>query len=181
MSFDIVTEHCCQVCILSMMFCRSDCRLCAWLVIAQSRKLNSMRWFDFTPTGQHGWKMIWKVFFTFDFRTNQHNSVLPTFPVPNWSEMCGTVDILTVLLLSPTWQNFDKQRETSSLFGNVFPNAAPMCGPWVTVGCLHKGPVIPLLIPFALFLLLTSVKRHPPYPITCCQWFGFVLAMCILA
>ena len=26
-SFDIVTEHCCQVRILSMMFCRSDCRL----------------------------------------------------------------------------------------------------------------------------------------------------------
>ena len=50
-------------------------------------------------------------------------------------------------------------------FGNVFPNAAPMCGPWVTVGCLHKGPVIqrctcPHLIPFAPFLLLTSVKRH---------------------
>ena len=26
-SSDIVTEHCCQVCVLSMMFCRSDCRL----------------------------------------------------------------------------------------------------------------------------------------------------------
>ena len=60
-------KHCCKICVLSMMFCRSDCRLCAWLVIAQSRKLNSMWWFDFTPTGQHGWKMIWKVFFTFDF------------------------------------------------------------------------------------------------------------------
>ena len=76
-------------------------------------------------------------------------------------------------------------RMTSLLLGNVFPNAAPMCGPWVTVGCLHKGPVIqrctcPRLIPFALFLLLTSVKRHP-YPITNCQWLSFVLAMCILA
>ena len=28
-SFDIVTEHCCQVCILSMMFCCSDCQLWA--------------------------------------------------------------------------------------------------------------------------------------------------------
>ena len=26
-SSDIVTEHCCQVCVLSIMFCRSDCRL----------------------------------------------------------------------------------------------------------------------------------------------------------
>ena len=26
-SSDIVTEHWCQVCVLSMMFCRSDCRL----------------------------------------------------------------------------------------------------------------------------------------------------------
>ena len=25
---DLLTEHCCQVCILAMMFCRSDCRLC---------------------------------------------------------------------------------------------------------------------------------------------------------
>ena len=25
----VLTEHCCQVCILAMMFCRSDCRLCA--------------------------------------------------------------------------------------------------------------------------------------------------------
>ena len=28
-SFHTGTEHCCQVCILSMMFCCSDCRLCA--------------------------------------------------------------------------------------------------------------------------------------------------------
>ena len=31
---DIVTEHCCQVCILSMMFCCSDCRLCADMVVS---------------------------------------------------------------------------------------------------------------------------------------------------
>ena len=33
---------------------------------------------------------------------NQHNSVSHTFSVPNWSEICGLVDVLTVLLLSPT-------------------------------------------------------------------------------
>ena len=26
---DVLTEHCCQVCVLAIMFCRSDCRLCA--------------------------------------------------------------------------------------------------------------------------------------------------------
>ena len=26
---DVLTEQCCQVCVLAMMFCRSDCRLCA--------------------------------------------------------------------------------------------------------------------------------------------------------
>ena len=26
---DVLTKHCCQVCILAMMFCHSDCRLCA--------------------------------------------------------------------------------------------------------------------------------------------------------
>ena len=31
-SSDIVTEQCCQVCIMSMMFCRSDCLLCADMV-----------------------------------------------------------------------------------------------------------------------------------------------------
>ena len=29
-----MTEHCCQVCALSMMFCRSDCRLCADMVVS---------------------------------------------------------------------------------------------------------------------------------------------------
>ena len=28
-SSDIMTKHCCQVCVLSMMFCRSDSRLCS--------------------------------------------------------------------------------------------------------------------------------------------------------
>ena len=33
---------------------------------------------------------------------NQHNSVLHAFSVPNWSQICGVVEVLTVLLLSPT-------------------------------------------------------------------------------
>ena len=33
---------------------------------------------------------------------NQHNSILHDYFVPNWPEMCGVVDVLTVLLLSPT-------------------------------------------------------------------------------
>ena len=31
----------------------------------------------------------------------QHNSVLHAFSVPNWSEICGVVDVLTVPRLSP--------------------------------------------------------------------------------
>ena len=26
---DVLTEHCCEVCVVAMMFCRPDCRLCA--------------------------------------------------------------------------------------------------------------------------------------------------------
>ena len=49
---------------------------------------------------------------------SQHNSVLHAFSIPDWSEMCGVVGGLTVLLLLPTqytagqivniwWQEFD--------------------------------------------------------------------------
>ena len=31
-SSDIMTKHCCQICVLSMMFCRSDSRMCADMV-----------------------------------------------------------------------------------------------------------------------------------------------------
>ena len=75
-------------------------------------------------------------------------------------------EIYCIIVSSCTERGSNAVHRMTSLLGNVFPNAAPMCGPWVTVGCLHKGPVIqrctcPRLIPFALFLLLTSVKRHP--------------------
>ena len=55
-SCDIVTEHCCQVCVLSMMFCRSDCRLCADMVVWLCNQTRSRRTmlFDLTPAGQRG-------------------------------------------------------------------------------------------------------------------------------
>ena len=65
-SSDIVTEHCCQVFVLSMMFCRST-RLCANMVsdCAISRKLLGVpTWFDLTAAGQRG---IQNIFFTFHF------------------------------------------------------------------------------------------------------------------
>ena len=158
-----MTKHCCQVCVLSLMFCRLDCRLCAWWVVV-SGNFNTT-WFDLnTPTGQHGkWYekyflhlistfylnrdtsvtelfpvvvlkkksrvdsftdneskpsrivversetmlilICWYILLQTRIRImtiNQHNSVLHAFSVPNWSEICGVVDVLTVLLLSPT-------------------------------------------------------------------------------
>ena len=64
-SSDIVTEHCCQVCVLFMMFCRSDCRLCADMVVSYCATIETRctAWFD-TPTGQRG---IRKILFAFDF------------------------------------------------------------------------------------------------------------------
>ena len=66
---DVLTEHCCQVCVLDMMFCRSDCRPCAgmcgkWLRNKLLVTAYHAFWSVDTPTGQHG---IWKIFFTFDF------------------------------------------------------------------------------------------------------------------
>ena len=80
-----MTEHCCQVCVLVMMFCRPDCRLCAGMcgksgtsvprVLTNSRRFKNFTvqfgvltsltcWPVDTPAGQHG---IWKIFFTFGF------------------------------------------------------------------------------------------------------------------
>ena len=41
-SSDIVTKHCCQVCVLSMMFCRSDCRLCADMVVSDCATIRKL-------------------------------------------------------------------------------------------------------------------------------------------
>ena len=76
-------------------------------------------------------------------------------------------EIYCVILSSCTESGPNAVHRMTSLLINVFPNSGPMCGPWVTVGSLHKGPVIqryicPRVIHFALFFLLTSVKKQTP-------------------
>ena len=70
---DVLTEHCCQVCILAMMFCHSDCRLCAGMCGKWLRNQGNSSYHRTTCFGlltcwrsdrPHG---IWKIFFTFDF------------------------------------------------------------------------------------------------------------------
>ena len=74
-SSDIMTKHCCQVCVLSMMFCRSDSRLCwpcwhgKWW---RNRENLSTTWFD-TPTGQRGkWYEKYSLRLIFTFYLNRH-------------------------------------------------------------------------------------------------------------
>ena len=65
-SSDIVTEPCCPVCLLSVIFCRSDCRLCADMVsdcaICGNSLENHVVWLNL---GRPTWDI--KIFFTFDF------------------------------------------------------------------------------------------------------------------
>ena len=86
----IVTEHCCQVCVLSMIFCRAVavCWHGKWL---RNQQETSRSTHVDLKCGRAHIMMI-----------NQHESVLHAFSVPNWLEMCGVADVLTVLLLSPT-------------------------------------------------------------------------------
>ena len=66
-SSDVVTEHCCQVCVLSMMLCRSDCRPCAYIVRdCVIRKLeHRVVWLH---SDRPTWEMIWTILSTFEFR-----------------------------------------------------------------------------------------------------------------
>ena len=77
-SSDIVTEHCCQVCVLSMMFCRSYCRLCADMVsdCAIWKLLGE-------PCGPPGQRGIWKYssHLIFTFYPYRDKSVLELFHV----------------------------------------------------------------------------------------------------
>ena len=97
-SSDMETEHSCQVCVLSMIFCRSDRRLWAADIHVEShvrtagmrprglsmlvKPFPSTTWYDFTQTGQ---RLKWyeNTFFTFDyhFYLNRDKSVLELFPV----------------------------------------------------------------------------------------------------
>ena len=70
---DVLTQHCCQVCILAMMFCHSDCWLCAGMCGKWLRNQGNSSYQCTTCFGlltcwhsdrPHG---IWKIFFTFDF------------------------------------------------------------------------------------------------------------------
>ena len=81
-SSDIVTEHCCQVCVLSMMFCRSDCRLCADMVVsdcATIRKLAVPRGLTLRQANV-GYEKYY-LHFIFPFYLNRDTSVLELFPV----------------------------------------------------------------------------------------------------
>ena len=61
-----MTKHCCQVCILSVVFVAltAGCVMACgkWLCNKQGTPHRTM-WFDFTPTGRG----IWEIFFTFNF------------------------------------------------------------------------------------------------------------------
>ena len=83
-SSDIMTKHCCQVCVLSMMFCRSDSRLCSgadhdkWW---RNRENLSTAWFD-TLTGQcRKWHEKYSLLLIFTFYLNRDTSVRELFPV----------------------------------------------------------------------------------------------------
>ena len=83
-SSDIMTKHCCQVCVLSMMFCRSDSRLCwpcwhgEWW---PNRENLSTTCFD-TPTGKgEKWYEKYSLSLIFTFYLNRDTSVIELFPV----------------------------------------------------------------------------------------------------
>ena len=81
-SSDIVTEHCCQVCFLFMMFCRSDCWLCADMVesdCATIRKLAVPRGLTLRQADVEYEKYY--LHLIFPFYRNRDTSVLELFPV----------------------------------------------------------------------------------------------------
>ena len=66
MTSDIMTKHCCQVCVLSIMFCRSDSRLCADMVsdgAIGKLEYHVVCLHSDWPTQE----MIGRIFFLFDF------------------------------------------------------------------------------------------------------------------
>ena len=76
---DIMTKHCCQVCVLLVCLCRSDSRLCwpcwhgKWW---RNRENLSTTWFD-TPTGQRGkWYGKYSLRLIFTFYLNRHTRFL---------------------------------------------------------------------------------------------------------
>ena len=84
---DVLTEHCCQVCVLAMMFCCSDCRLCAgmcgkWLRNQGNSSIPRVLacWHSDNPTFRMGYKKYY-LHLIFTFYLNRDTSVLELFPV----------------------------------------------------------------------------------------------------
>ena len=76
-SSDIVTEHCCQLYVLSMMFCCSDCRLCGDCAI---KKLLAVSRVLTTRQANVGYEK-YSLPLTFTFYLNRDTSVLELSPV----------------------------------------------------------------------------------------------------
>ena len=84
---DVLTEHCCQVYILAMMFCRSGCRLCAgmcgkWLRNQGNSSYQHTTCFGLLTLRQAN--MGYEKYFLhliFTFYLNRDTSVLELFPV----------------------------------------------------------------------------------------------------
>ena len=80
---DVLTEHCCQICVLAMKICRSDCRLCAgmcvkWLRNQETSVLRVLAcWTSDRPT----WDMKNMLYIWFSHFTLRDTSVLELFPV----------------------------------------------------------------------------------------------------
>ena len=66
---DVLTEHCCQVCVLAMMFCRSDCQLCACVVSDCVPRVLAC-WHSHRPTW--GMKYILYIWFSHFTLTETH-------------------------------------------------------------------------------------------------------------
>ena len=80
---DVLTEHCCQICVLAMMFCRSDCRLCAGMCGKWLRNHGILLVPAQTPPFQHCphvWcaALTWQISKTFwDIFSNKHTKATP--------------------------------------------------------------------------------------------------------
>ena len=83
-SSDILTEHCCHVCVLSMVFCRSDCRLNMVSDCAIRETPRRTMWFDvpgLTELRQANVGYKNSSHFIFKFYINRDTSVLELFHV----------------------------------------------------------------------------------------------------
>ena len=75
-SSDVVTEHCCQVCILAMMFCCSDCR---WCVVSETPRTTCFGLLTLRQAIMGYEKYSLHLIFT--FYLNRDTSVLELLPV----------------------------------------------------------------------------------------------------